>query len=139
MKISTFESFSFSEKSTAEQMLPPHCPDFECIVFIILAVLLTLIPHVLFLRSGLRPNCLLIKVPTSFSHHVLLRDVTLHVAVGVFVLKELGEGGVLGVCVQSHHMIVVTPQLGQGHAVRLPGGNLIAQGQTDSTTINDCC
>ncbi|TNN60285.1 hypothetical protein EYF80_029450 [Liparis tanakae] len=41
----------------------------------------------------------------------------LHVAVGVFVLKELGEGGVLGVSVQSHHVVVVPAQLGQSHAL----------------------
>lgn len=36
---------------------------------------------------------------TSDSYHVLLCDVTLHVAVGVFILEELGEGGVLGVSI----------------------------------------
>lgn len=65
-----------------------------------------------------------LREPTSPSHHVLLGDVALHVAVGVFVLKELAERGVLGVSIQSHHVLVVAAQLGQSHAVRLPRGDL---------------
>lgn len=60
-------------------------------------------------------------------HHVLLGDVALHVAVGVLVLEELAEGGVLGVPVQRHHVVVVAAQLGQSHAVGLPGGHLHAR------------
>lgn len=74
--------------------------------------------------SVLRPNCL---------DHVLLGDVALHVAVWVFVLEELREGGVLGVPVQNHHALVVTSELGQRHAVRLPRGNLDRnRGKNDS-------
>jgi len=58
------------------------------------------------------------------SYHVLLGDVALDVSVGVFVLEELGKGGVLGVSVQSDHVLVVAAQLGQGHAVSLPGRHL---------------
>lgn len=65
--------------------------------------------------------------PKFIIYHVLLCDVTLYVAVGVFVLKELGERGVLGVSIQSHHMLVVTAELGQSHAVRLPRSNLDKQ------------
>lgn len=57
-------------------------------------------------------------------YHVLLRDVALHVAVWVFVLEELRERGVLGVPVQNHHALVVTPELGQRRAVRLPRSHL---------------
>lgn len=67
------------------------------------------------------------------SYHVLLCDVALHIAVGVFVLEELGEGGVLGVSIQSHHMLIVAAQLGQSHAVRLPRSNLVAQRQAGNT------
>lgn len=101
------------------------------------AVLATLHFHVLLHSLGtghkpLQPS----REPTSHSYHVLLCDVALHVAVGVFVLKELGEGGVLGVSIQSHHVLVVTAQLGQSHAVRLPRSNLVTQGQTDNQSIN---
>ena len=58
------------------------------------------------------------------SHHVLLGDVALDVAVRVLVLEELGEGGVLGVPVQSDDVLVVAAQLGQRHPVRLPGRDL---------------
>lgn len=68
--------------------------------------------------SLLWPNCL---------DHVLLGDVALHVTVWVFVLEELREGGVLGVPVQNHHALVVTSELGQRHAVRLPRGDLDTQ------------
>lgn len=61
------------------------------------------------------------------SDHVLLGDVALHVAVGVLILKELREGGVLGVSIQDHHTLVVTAQFGQSHPVRLPGSNLVKQ------------
>lgn len=60
----------------------------------------------------------------TVSHHVLLCDVTLHVAVWVFVLKELREGGVLGVSIQNHDALVVASKFGQSQAVRLPGRNL---------------
>lgn len=78
----------------------------------------------------------LIRELASPCYHVLLCNVALHVAVGVFILKELGESGVLGVSIQSHHMLVVTAQLGQSHAVRLPRSNLVTRGQShnQSTT-----
>lgn len=72
----------------------------------------------------------------ALSYHVLLCDVALHVAVGVFVLEELGEGGVLGVSIQSHHVVIVAAQLGQSHAIRLPRGNLVTQGQTHDRSVN---
>lgn len=78
----------------------------------------------------------LLSFLTSSAYHVLLSNVTLHIAVGVFVLKELGEGGVLSVSIQSHHVLVVTTQLGQSHAVRLPRGNLMTRGQTDNQSIS---
>lgn len=71
-----------------------------------------------------------LREPTSCSHHVLLGDVALHVAVGVFVLEELAERGVLGVSIQGHHVIVVAAELGQSHAVRLPRSDLVSQGRT---------
>ena len=42
----------------------------------------------------------------------------------MLVLEELGEGGVLGVPVQGDDVLVVAAQLGQRHAVRLPGRHL---------------
>lgn len=42
----------------------------------------------------------------------------------MFVLEELRERGVLGVPVQNHHALVVTSELGQRHAVRLPRSHL---------------
>ena len=70
---------------------------------------------------------LLTRDSTSTSYHVLLCNVTLHVAVWVFILKELGEGGVLGVSIQSHHMLVVTAQLGQSHSIGLSRSNLVTR------------
>lgn len=72
---------------------------------------------------------------TCLSHHVLLSDVALYIAVGVFVLEELGEGGVLGISIQSHHMIVVTAQLGKSHTVCLPCSNLVIERQKDNRPI----
>lgn len=68
--------------------------------------------------------------PSFLPYHVLLRDVALHIAIGVFVLEELRERGVLGVSIQSDHMLVVTAQLGQSHTVRLPCSNLVTRAQT---------
>lgn len=70
--------------------------------------------------------------PPLHPHHVLLGDVALHIAVGVLVLEELAEGGVLRVAVQRHHVLVVAAQLGQCHAVRLPGGHLERGGGDDA-------
>lgn len=57
-------------------------------------------------------------------YHVLLSNEALDVAVRVSLLEGFGERGVLGVAVEGHHPWAAVSQLGQGHSVSLPGGNL---------------
>lgn len=45
----------------------------------------------------------------------------------MLILEELCEGGVLGVSIQGHHVLVVAAQLGQSHAVRLPRRDLLGR------------
>lgn len=70
---------------------------------------------------------LIIQTFINLSYHVLLCYVALHIAVGVLIFKKLREGGVLCVAVQHDHMLVVAPQFGQSHAIRLPRSNLVSQ------------
>lgn len=58
------------------------------------------------------------------SYHVLLSNVALNVATGMFLLEELGEGGVLCVAIQGNHSIVGVAQFCQCNPVSLAGGPL---------------
>ena len=58
------------------------------------------------------------------ANQVLLSDEALDEAVGEGILVGDGEGGVLGVSIQSNHVGVVLSKLDQGSTVRYTGGNL---------------
>lgn len=54
------------------------------------------------------------------THHVLLSDVALHIAVWMLILEDLREGQIVGIPIKRHNALIVAAQLGQGHPIGLP-------------------
>ena len=72
------------------------------------------------------------------SYHVLLSKVALYKAVRMLVLEDLRVGEVVGVAVHGNHALVVATQLGQSHAVRLPGGHLHRETSSQVGQLYNC-
>lgn len=68
------------------------------------------------------------------THHVLLSNVALNEPVWVLLLKELREGGILGVSIQGDDTVTGMAQLGEGQSIGLPGGYLWAGAKALRTT-----
>lgn len=66
--------------------------------------------------------------PDAHAADVLFSDEALHIAVGEGVLVGEGEGGVLGVSVESHNTLVVLAKLDQSVSVDLTSGHLQEKG-----------
>ena len=66
--------------------------------------------------------------PNANANQILFRNEALDVAIGERLLVGEGEGGVLGVAVQSQDATVVSAELHQSITVGLAGGNLREHG-----------